>query len=79
MECRPRKTLPIETPTVYDHARWRQPNTSLSPEDNAWKLAWLAHTGQMFRSLLETPNSSTCASWIEPDITFMLAVSLLDQ
>lgn len=79
MSCNPRKTLPLEKPVTEDYVRWRLPNAALSPEDKAWKLAWLTHTEQLFISMREGPISSTSASWIEPDLTFMLRVSILDQ
>lgn len=79
MSCNPRKTLPLEKPTVEDYERWMLPNAELTHEDRAWKVVWLAQTDQMFMIYKETPILSTCASWIEPDLTFMLRVSLLDQ
>ena len=81
--ARPRKTLQTISPTVEDYMRWfrscRQFNPiDLTPEDKAWKVEWEEHVynlGQ--RSKL--PNPTTCASWIEPDLTFVMRLSILDQ
>jgi hypothetical protein len=79
----PRKTLPINTPTVEDYMRWFRSvehfnPIELTPEDKAWKVDWEKHTDYVFHQN-KLPNPTTCASWIEPDLTFTLRVSLLDQ
>tara|TARA_B110000046_G_C12647447_1_gene255215 strand:+ start:233 stop:490 length:258 start_codon:yes stop_codon:yes gene_type:complete len=85
MSVRPRKTLPLElvTPNETDYERWWESErlvnpTTLSHDDMKWKIAWKTHRDNMIESRL-IPNPTTSTSWIEPDITFMLRKSILDQ
>ena len=76
---RPRKTLPIEVPTHGDHIRWWNPNIILTPEDRAWREAWQVHSLISFQIFKNTPIYSTTSSWIDPDLTFALRLSEIDQ
>jgi hypothetical protein len=81
--ARPRKTLPTKKATVEDYMRWhrslRQFNPiELTPEDKAWKVEWEEHLYNLDQRI-KLPNPATCASWIEPDLTFVMRVSILDQ
>lgn len=73
--ARPRKMLPEhKTPTEIDYKRWER--SDLSPDDIAWKTEWYAQTIEMAR-VNALANTSSSASWIEPDLTFVLRVSML--
>lgn len=82
--ARPCKTLMIEKPTVEDYMRWCRSSRlnlnpiELTPDDKAWKVAWKEQQDYLAQQDA-LPNPSTCASWIEPDLTFVMRVSILDQ
>jgi len=81
--ARPRKTVMIEKPTVEDYMRWQRSfrqfePIELTPEDKAWKVEWKEQQDHLAQQD-SLPNPRTCASWIEPDLTFVMRVSILDQ
>ena len=85
MLARPRKTLHmgLTIPNEEDYIRWRESDRLVDPTtllhyDMVWKTTWKACRDKTILSHL-IPNPETSASWIDPDITFILRVSILDQ
>jgi hypothetical protein len=81
----PRKTLHmgLTIPNEEDYARWWESErvvnpTTLSYEDILWKTTWESRRDNIIPSHL-IPNPTTSASWIEPNITFILRLSIIDQ